>query len=144
MSSPRGRNTVVLIILLVIVSALVLQFRSSQAQPVRMNFNEFADAVKAGEVKSVTVDENELEVTFRDGLVKYTRKEADKPAVEQLLELGVRSEDLASNRITWEIKAPSDWNTVISLITYLLPGLLALIAVGGLIPLWLWVWLLYR
>jgi hypothetical protein len=23
-------------------------------------------------------------------------------------------------------------------------GLLALIAVGGLIPLWLWVWLLYR
>jgi cell division protease FtsH len=123
-SSPRGRNTVVLIILLVIVSALVLQFRSSQAQPVRMNFNEFADAVKAGEVKSVTVDENELEVTFRDGSVKYTRKEPDKPAIEQLLELGVRSEDLASNRITWEIKAPSDWNTVISLITYLLPGLL--------------------
>jgi len=110
--------------LLVIVAALVLQFRSSQAQPVRMNFNEFADAVKAGEVKSVTVDENELEVTFRNGSVKYTRKEPDKPAIEQLLELGVRSEDLASARITWEIKAPSDWNTVISLITYLLPGLL--------------------
>jgi cell division protease FtsH len=89
-----------------------------------MNFNEFADAVKAGEVKSVTVDENELEVTFRDGSVKYTRKEPDKPAIEQLLELGVKSEDLASARITWEIKAPSDWNTVISLITYLLPGLL--------------------
>jgi cell division protease FtsH len=123
-SSPRGRNTVVLIILLVIVAALVLQFRSSQAQPVRMNFNEFADAVRAGEVKSVVVDENELEVTFRDGSIKYTRKEPDKPAIEQLLELGVRSEDLASSRITWEIKAPSDWNTVISLITYLLPGLL--------------------
>ena len=124
MSSPRGRNTVVLIILLVIVAALVLQFRSSQGQPVRMNFNEFADAVRAGEVKSVSFDENELEVTFRDGSVKYTRKEPDKPAIEQLLELGVRSEDLASNRIAWEIKAPSDWNTVISLITYLLPGLL--------------------
>jgi cell division protease FtsH len=106
------------------VAALVLQFRSSQGQPVRMNFNEFADAVRAGEVKSVSVDENELEVTFRDGSVKYTRKEPDKPAIEQLLELGVRSEDLASNRIAWEIKAPSDWNTVISLITYLLPGLL--------------------
>jgi cell division protease FtsH len=106
------------------VAALVLQFRSSQGQPVRMNFNEFADAVRAGEVKSVSVDENDLEVTFRDGSVKYTRKEPDKPAIEQLLELGVRSEDLASNRIAWEIKAPSDWNTVISLITYLLPGLL--------------------
>ena len=124
MSSPRGRNTVVLIILLVIVAALVLQFRSSQGQPVRISFNEFADAVKAGDVKSVTVDADELEVTFRDGSVKYTRKEPDKPAIEQLLELGVRSEDLSSDRIIWEIKAPSDWNTVLSLITYLLPGLL--------------------
>ncbi len=124
MSSPRGRNTVVLIILLVIVAALVLQFRSSQTQPVRISFNEFADSVKAGDVKSVTVDGDELEVTFRNGSVKYTRKEPDKPAIEQLLELGVRSEDLASDRISWEIKAPSDWNTVLSLITYLLPGLL--------------------
>ena len=124
MSSPRGRNTVVLIILLVIVAALVLQFRSSQGQPVRITFNEFADAIKAGDVRSVTVNDNELEVTFRDGSVKYTRKEPDKPAIEQLIELGVRSEDLASNRIAWEIKAPSDWNTVLSLITYLLPGLL--------------------
>ncbi|HSB91317.1 MAG TPA: ATP-dependent zinc metalloprotease FtsH [Anaerolineales bacterium] len=124
MSSPRGRNTVVLIILLVIVAALVLQFRSSQGQPVRITFNEFADAIKAGDVRSVTVNDNELEVTFRDGSVKYTRKEPDKPAIEQLIELGVRPEDLASDRIAWENKAPSDWNTVLSLITYLLPGLL--------------------
>jgi cell division protease FtsH len=123
-SSPRGRNTVVLIILLVIVAALVLQFRSSQGQPVRITFNEFADAIRAGDVRSVTVNDNELEVTFRDGSVKYTRKEPDKPAIEQLIELGVRPEDLASDRIAWENKAPSDWNTVLSLITYLLPGLL--------------------
>jgi cell division protease FtsH len=70
------------------------------------------------------VDDNDLEVHFRDDSVKFTRKEADKPAIEQLLELGVRAEDLSSDRITWEVKQPSDWNTVLSLITYLLPGLL--------------------
>jgi cell division protease FtsH len=123
-SSPRGRNTIVLIILLVIVAALVLQFRSSQGQPPRISFNEFADAVRNGEVKSVLVDENELEVEFRDGSVKYTRKEADSSAIDQLVNLGVRPESLTSDKITWEIKPPSDWNTVISLVTYLLPGLL--------------------
>ena len=124
MSSPRGRNTIVLIILLVIVAALVLQFRSSQGQPPRISFNEFADAVKNGEVKSVLVDENELEVEFRDGSVKFTRKEPDNSAIGQLIDLGVQPANLASDRIVWEIKQPSDWNTVISLVTYLLPGLL--------------------
>ncbi|HET7011147.1 MAG TPA: ATP-dependent zinc metalloprotease FtsH [Anaerolineales bacterium] len=124
MSSPRGRNTIVLIILLVIVAALVLQFRSSQGQPPRISFNEFADAVKNGEVKSVLVDENELEVEFRDGSVKYTRKEPDTDAITQLINLGVQPASLASDRIIWENKPPSDWNTVISLVTYLLPGLL--------------------
>jgi len=123
-SSPRGRNTIVLIILLVIVAALVLQFRSSQGQPPRISFNEFADAVKNGEVKSVLVDENELEVEFRDGSVKFTRKEPDNSAIGQLIDLGVQPANLASDRIVWEIKQPSDWNTVISLVTYLLPGLL--------------------
>jgi cell division protease FtsH len=123
-SSPRGRNTIVLIILLVIVAALVLQFRSSQGQPPRISFNEFADAVKNGEVKSVLVDENELEIEFRDGSVKFTRKEPDNSAIGQLIDLGVQPASLASDRIIWEIKQPSDWNTVISLVTYLLPGLL--------------------
>jgi cell division protease FtsH len=123
-SSPRGRNTIVLIILLVIVAALVLQFRSSQGQPPRISFNEFADAVKNGEVKSVLVDENELEIEFRDGSVKFTRKEPDNSAISQLIDLGVQPASLASDRIIWEIKQPSDWNTVISLVTYLLPGLL--------------------
>jgi cell division protease FtsH len=113
-----------LIILLVIVAALVLQFRSSQGQPPRISFNEFADAVKNGEVKSVLVDENELEVEFRDGSVKFTRKEPDNSAIGQLIDLGVQPANLASDRIVWEIKQPSDWNTVISLVTYLLPGLL--------------------
>ncbi|HSR47743.1 MAG TPA: ATP-dependent zinc metalloprotease FtsH [Anaerolineales bacterium] len=124
MNTPRGRNTAVLLILLLIVAALVIQFRSTQTQAEPYYFNQLAEAIRRGEVKRVVVDENELEVIFADGERRITRKEPTATAVEQLLDLGVTPEQLNSAAIVWEIKQPSDWNTVLSLITYLLPGLL--------------------
>ena len=123
MNSPRGRNTAVLLILLLIVAALVIQFRSSQTQAEPYYFNQLAEAIRRGDVKRVIVDENELEVVFANGDRRLTRKEPTATAIEQLLDLGVTPEQLASSAVVWEIKQPSDWNTVLSLVTYLLPGL---------------------
>ena len=123
MNSPRGRNTAVLLILLLIVAALVIQFRSSQTQAEPYYFNQLAEALRRGDVKRVIVDENELEVVFANGDRRLTRKEPTATAIEQLLDLGVAPEQLASSAVVWEIKQPSDWNTVLSLVTYLLPGL---------------------
>ena len=122
-NSPRGRNTAVLLILLLIVAALVIQFRSTQSQAEPYYFNQLAEAIKRGEVKRVIVDENELEIVFANGDRRLTRKEPTATAVEQLLALGVTPEQLVSTAVIWEIKQPSDWNTVLSLVTYLLPGL---------------------
>jgi len=123
LNSPRGRNTAVLLILLLIVAALVIQFRSSQTQAEPYYFNQLAEAIRRGDVKRVIVDENELEVVFANGDRRLTRKEPTATAIEQLLDLGVTPEQLASSAVVWEIKQPSDWNTVLSLVTYLLPGL---------------------
>ncbi|HLE23010.1 MAG TPA: ATP-dependent metallopeptidase FtsH/Yme1/Tma family protein, partial [Anaerolineales bacterium] len=123
MNSPRGRNTAVLLILLLIVAALVIQFRSTQTQAEPYYFNQLAEAIRRGDVKRVIVDENELEVVFANGDRRITRKEPTATAIEQLLDLGVTPEQLASSAVVWEIKQPSDWNTVLTLVTYLLPGL---------------------
>jgi cell division protease FtsH len=123
LNSPRGRNTAVLLILLLIVAALVIQFRSSQTQAEPYYFNQLAEAIRRGDVKRVIVDENELEIVFANGDRRVTRKEPTATAIEQLLDLGVTPEQLASSAVVWEIKQPSDWNTVLSLVTYLLPGL---------------------
>jgi cell division protease FtsH len=123
LNSPRGRNTAVLLILLLIVAALVIQFRSSQTQAEPYYFNQLAEAIRRGDVKRVIVDENELEAVFANGDRRITRKEPTATAIEQLLDLGVTPEQLASSAVVWEIKQPSDWNTVLSLVTYLLPGL---------------------
>ena len=124
MNSPRGRNTLVLVILVAIVSILVIQFRAGAAQPERLYLNEVAAKIASGTVSRIVVDENNLEVIFRDGTSAFSRKEPTKTTVEQLVDLGLTPESLASDRLQIEIKQPSDWNTVVSLITYLVPGLL--------------------
>ncbi len=124
MNSPRGRNTLVLVILMAIVAILVMQFRAGAPQPERLYLNEVAAQIASGNVSRIVVDENNLEVILRDGTSAFSRKEPTKTTVEQLVDLGLTPESLASERLQIEIKQPSDWNTVVSLITYLLPGLL--------------------
>ncbi len=124
MNSPRGRNTLVLVILVSIVAILVIQFRAGAPQPERLYLNEVAREIAAGNVSRVVVDENNLEVIFRDGTSAFSRKEPTKTTIEQLVDLGLTPDALTSESLQIEIKQPSDWNTVVSLITYLLPGLL--------------------
>ena len=124
MSSSRGRNSIVLVILLLIIVVLVIQFRAGAPQPQRLFFNELADQIRTGDVARVIVDDNDLEVVSRDGTSAFSRKEPTKTAIEQLLDLGVTPEQLSASQVEWEIKQPSDFNQIITLVTYLLPGLL--------------------
>lgn len=125
MNSPRGRNSIVLVILLLIVIVLVVQFRSGQTPPERLDFNEVADLIRTGRIARIIVDENDLMIIFPGGETRaISRKEPTTTAVEQLMALGVTQEMLSSDRVKLEIKQPSDFNQIITLVTYLLPGLL--------------------
>ena len=124
MNSPRGRNSLVLIVLILILTVLFFQFRDTAPQQEPLYFNELAQKIKSGEVSHVIVDENEITVIFRNGERTVARKEPGTTAIDQLLSLGVTPEDLAPDRILWENKQPSNWNNIISLVTYILPVLL--------------------
>ena len=124
MNSSRGRNSLVLLVLILIITVLVFQFRSSTPQPERLYFNELAERIKTGGVSRIIVDDNDLEIIFKNGTSAFSRVEPTKTTVEQLLDLGVTSEHLSPNRIQLEIKQPSNLNSVLSLITYILPVLL--------------------
>jgi cell division protease FtsH len=122
-TSARGRNSLVLIILLVIIGILIYQFRATSTQPERLPINEVAERVSDGDVALIIVDDNELEIHFTDDTFATSRKEPTKTTIEQLLDLGVPAEMLTPEHIQIEIKQPSDWNTIISLVTYILPAL---------------------
>jgi cell division protease FtsH len=123
-NSARGRNTLVLLILLLIIAVLIIQFRAGTPQPERLYFNQVADAVKKGLVTRIVVDDSNLEVIYRDGHSALSRSEPSDSVIQQLIDLGVTQEQLSPDNVQLEIKQPSDWNTVLSLVTYLLPGLL--------------------
>jgi cell division protease FtsH len=106
-----------------VVAVLLILFRG-QGEQETIPFNALAEAIRQGQVQKVVIDDNTLEVEFTNGRTAYTRKEPTKTAVEQLIDLGVAPEQFAPDVIEWEIKQPSDWNTVLSLITYILPALL--------------------
>jgi cell division protease FtsH len=122
-NSTRGRNSLVLIVLLAIIAVLVFQFRAGAPQPTQLYFNEVAEKIKQGVVARVVVDEDDLEVIYKDGSTAYSRKEPTTTLVEQLMDLGVTPTMLSSDNIKVEIKQPSNWNTILSLITYILPAL---------------------
>jgi cell division protease FtsH len=123
-SSSRGRNSLVLLILILIITVLVFQFRGATPQPESLYLNDLAQKVKAGDVARLVVDDNDIEVTYPSGDKAFSRMEPTKTLVEQLLDLGVTPSDLSSEKIQLEIKQPSNLNSIISLITYILPVLL--------------------
>jgi cell division protease FtsH len=123
-TSARGRNSLFLLALITAIGVLILRFNASGAQPERLYLSQVAEAVRAGEVQQIVVDENNLQVIFRDGSEAISRKEPGATLVEQLIGLGVPEEALASSQFELDIKQPSDWNTILSLITYILPALL--------------------
>ncbi len=123
MNSARGRNSLVLIILLIIIAVLIYQFRATSTQPENLPINEVADLVREGEVALIIVNENDLEIHLVDDTIATSRKEPTRTTIEQLQDLGVPAEMLTPENIQIEIQQPSDWNTVISLVTYILPAL---------------------
>jgi cell division protease FtsH len=103
---------------------LIFQFRGASPQKEPLGINELARLIRAGQVSKIIIDENDLEIVYRNGENDLSRVEPSKTAIEQLLDLGVTSDDLSSDIIKLEIKQPSNLNNVISLVTYILPVLL--------------------
>ena len=124
MNSPRGRNSFVLLILIMIVVVLIYQFRDTSNQIELIPFNEVVRLVRAGEIVRIDVDEDELELHSTDGETYISRKEPSRTAVEQLLDLGVTAEDLRRDGFELEIREPSNWNTILTVATYILPSVI--------------------
>ncbi|MGA9193429.1 MAG: ATP-dependent zinc metalloprotease FtsH [Anaerolineales bacterium] len=124
MNSARGRNSLVLLILVLIIVVLVFNFRANTPQPPQVSLNDVATKVMNGQVDKIVVDGDNLDVSLADGTKAVSRKEPSSTMVDQLVALGVTPAELASSQVQIEIKQPSDWNTVISLVTYILPAML--------------------
>jgi cell division protease FtsH len=125
--NPRNQSFVVTLLLIIAAVAMVVMAvqRESGTKP-SLTINEVARDIKAGKVARIVIeDNNTLRVIYTtgdtDGVESY--KETDSTLVSQLVALGVTPEELSPDKVTIEVKPPSQWAGVISGALYILPVL---------------------
>jgi cell division protease FtsH len=95
-----------------------------------LTINELAGQIKNGDVKRIVVEnDNRLRVIYSDGdaatpIERTAQKENGETLIQQLVALGVSAEQLAASNVQIEVRPPSSWMTVLSVLGYVLPFLL--------------------
>jgi cell division protease FtsH len=120
--NSRNQSYIIYLLLFVAIIAMVVYNFSSQngSQDV-LTISEVAAEIRNGEIERIVEDENSLKVIYRDGEQRTSTKEPNATLVEQLIQLGVSTEQLAPENILIEIKPPSAWLGILTALGYVLP-----------------------
>jgi cell division protease FtsH len=121
-NSARLRSIFVYVLIVVAIVALLWQFRSQAGTTTPVTLSDVAASIKAGGVKTIQIDGDNLHVIYKDTHEADTRKEPITTAPEQLQALGVTPDQLGS--ISWDVKKPSDLSGILTFLGYMLPALL--------------------
>lgn len=123
MNSNRYRYGFVYILVIIAIIAIVLFAQSQRTNPEVFTISEVAGAIEAGEVESIAVLEDRLEVTLANGDTAVSSKEPGVPAPEQFAALGVSEEAISS--VQWDVQQQSGWADLIPMaLMYGLPLIL--------------------
>jgi cell division protease FtsH len=118
----RKRSSIIYLLLFIaIIVMVVYNFQQQATTKEVLAINQVAADIQRGTITRIVEDDNRLEVIYADGEASTSHKEADSTLVDQLIALGVTSEQLNSDRIKVEIKAPSAWLGIATALGYILP-----------------------
>lgn len=124
MNSTRNRSSLVYILLfLAIIILVVYQFQQSPTTQDVIPINKVANDIQSGQVERIIEDNDRLRIIYTDGTERYSHKEPETTLVEQLKAFGVTTEQLAANNIKFEVKPPSPWVGIATILGYVLPFL---------------------
>lgn len=125
MNPTRNRSSIIYLLLFVaIIVMVVYNFQQQATTQEALPINKVAADVQSGVIERIVEDDNNLRVIYTDGTERASHKEPDATLVDQLIALGVSPEQLASDKIKIEIKAPSAWLGIATALGYILPFVL--------------------
>ena len=126
MNNTRSQSMIIYTLLFTAIAVMVFFQVSDQSTTTEsLTISQLASDVKAGQVTRIVTDaDDRVKVTYADGTEKLTQKESGVSIVEQLIALGVTSEDLAKNKVQVEVEPPSSWLGILSILSYILPFIL--------------------
>jgi cell division protease FtsH len=134
--NSRNQSFLVYFLLIVAIAAMFyMGFRQDTNGEDVLTINEVAQEIQQGDVSRIIVDsDDKIQVIYADGTEKPSQKEPGATLVEQLVGLGVTSEQLNPDNVKLEVKPPSSWVGILSSVVYILPVIL----MGGVL------WFIFR
>lgn len=134
--NPRNQSFLVYFLLIVAIAAMFyMGFRQETNSEDVLTINQVAYDIQMGNVNRIVVNsDDEITVIYGDGKEIPSQKEPGATLVEQLVGLGVTSEQLAPDNVKLEVKPPSSLVGILSSVVYILPILL----MGGVL------WFIFR
>ncbi|MFH1184578.1 MAG: ATP-dependent zinc metalloprotease FtsH [Chloroflexota bacterium] len=123
MNQNRTQSFIIYFLLLVAIGVMLfVGFRQDSAGQQPLTINEVADAIQAGSVARVIIqDDDTIKIVYKSGQEGESHKESTATLVDQLVSLGVQPAQLASESIKIEVKPPSQWAGILSSLLYILP-----------------------
>jgi cell division protease FtsH len=120
--NSRNQSYIVYLLLIVAIVAMIFtQVNQSGVNKEVLTINQVAKDIQAGLVTRIAVDENKLTVVYADKAEKEANKDTGETLVQQLLDLGVTTEQLSPDKIKVEIKSPSPWVAVWNVLMIIAP-----------------------
>ena len=122
MNPSRSRSSIIYLLLFVaIIVMVVYNFQQQSTTTETLAINQVATDIQKGVVERIVEDENRLRIIYDNGTESSSQKEIGATLVDQLLALGVTSDQLNSENITIEVKPPSAWLGIATALGYILP-----------------------
>ena len=126
-SNQWFRNGFIYLLILVAIVALGFGIFQQPRQPNPVPISQVARDIELGNVKKVSANGSQLNVTYNDGTTVVTNKASREVSVEETLQnLGVSRERISATAIVYE--QPTQWADIITILS----GFLPLIFIGAL------------
>jgi cell division protease FtsH len=113
------RGAIIYLLILIAASALILGLFPMNARLEEISLTQLVNDINASKVESVAVEEDDLEVTYKNGSVVASRKESDVDVTQTLLGLGVSREAL--DQVDLQIMPRSPWGDWLAILGSFLP-----------------------
>ncbi len=124
MSSRNQSYVIYLLLFVAIIAMVVYNFSQQGGTQEALTINEVAAHIQSNQIKKIVEDEDRLRITYADGSQRTSTKETNATLVQQLLDLGVTTQQLNPDNVKIEIRPPSAWLGVVTALGYILPFLI--------------------
>jgi len=112
-----------LLFFIAIIALVIYNFQQQANAQEPLTISEVAKNIQLGTISRIIENENDLRVIFKDGTERNSHKEDGATLIEQLKAFGVTLDQLNPDNFKVEVKAPSPWMGIVTILGYVLPFL---------------------